>query len=113
MKYSKIYKGNIGECSTLEKTITDLRMATSSSTSKPLIVMDAGISTEDNLEMLRGKGYDYICITCSKLKNYQVVEGKNQPIILYDKKKQPIEVKRVNLPSYDAFYLENLFKTLL
>jgi len=95
VKYTKIYKGNIGECTTLEKTITDLRKATSNCTSKPLIVMDAGISTEDNLTMLREKGYDYICVTRSKLKDYQVVEGQDEKIILYDKKKQEIEVKKV------------------
>ena len=94
VKYSKIYKGNIGECSTLDKTITDLRAATTSCTSKPLIVMDAGISTEDNLKMLREKGYDYLCVTRSKLKDYQVLQGE-EALTLYDKKKQPIEVKRV------------------
>lgn len=95
VKYSKIYKGNIGECTTLEKTITDLRKATTNCTSKPLIVMDAGISTEDNLSMLREKGYDYICVTRSKLKDYEVVEGQDKKVILYDKKNQEIEVKKV------------------
>jgi len=59
VKYSKIYKGNIGECKTLETTVTDLKKRTPNSTHKPMVVMDAGISTKDNLEMLKEKGYDF------------------------------------------------------
>jgi len=28
-------------------------------------VIDAGIATEDNLEMIRNKGYDYMCVSRS------------------------------------------------
>ena len=69
LKYSKIYRGYIRECATLEKTINDLSCQTSMADRKPVIVMDAGIMTEDNAKMLREKGYDYICVTRSKLKD--------------------------------------------
>ena len=43
---------------TLEETITTLSHRTSSK--RGIVVLDAGIATEDNLEMLNEKGYLYI-----------------------------------------------------
>ena len=34
--------------------------------------MDAGIATEDNLKMVKDKGYHYLCVTRSTMKNYAV-----------------------------------------
>ena len=50
---------------TLESMINNLWVKTSSSTKKALVVIDAGIATEDNLEMIRNKGYDYMCVSRS------------------------------------------------
>jgi len=71
IKYSKIYKGNISEVSTLEKTINELSINTSQTGRKPVIVMNAGIASEENLEMLKAKEYDYLCVSRTKLKDYQ------------------------------------------
>ena len=58
IKYSAILQGNISDPATLESMIENLRLKTSSSAKKALIVMDAGIATEDNLKMVKDKGYD-------------------------------------------------------
>jgi len=60
VKYSKIYEGNISEPSTLQATIESLSSSTSQGSGKPAVVIDAGIATEDNLDMLKEKGYDYL-----------------------------------------------------
>lgn len=64
-KKSEIYEGNVGESKTLSKMIHDLE-----GTTKPTVVLDAGISSEDNIEWLKSNGYTYI-----------VVSKKNKPLI--------------------------------
>jgi len=94
IKYSKIYSGNISEPSTLLETIESLSQATSFSRRKPFVVMDAGISTEDNLKKLKENDYDYLCVSRSKLKDY-IVSNDNQPIKVFDNKKQLIEIQTI------------------
>ena len=78
LKYSKIYRGNISESSTLERTIEDLSKNSSHTGRTPLIVMDAGIMTEDNAKMLKQKGYDYIAVSRQKLKDYKEVSARER-----------------------------------
>ncbi len=92
VKYSKIYRGNIGETTTLESMLNELSTQTSITGRKPMVVMDAGIATEDNLQMLRSKGYDYLCVTRSKLKDYKAVKDQGNPVIITDKRKSPVEL---------------------
>ena len=40
--------------------IDKLRINTSNGARQALIVIDAGIATEDNLKMIKEKGYDYL-----------------------------------------------------
>jgi transposase len=104
VKYSKIYKGNMADCATLEATVTELSSATSQQDRKPLVVMDAGIATDDNLKMLKEKGYSYLCVTRSKLKEYKLVNADQPPIKLYDRRENLIEVQRIEKEnSQDAF----------
>jgi transposase len=57
LKYSRIYQGNISDNKTLSKTISELSAHTSQTDRKPVIVMDAGIMTEDNAKMLKQQGH--------------------------------------------------------
>ena len=104
VKYSKIYKGNIADSKTLEATVTELSAATSGQDRKPLVVIDSGISTNDNLKMLKEKGYQYLCVTRTKLKEYNLVTKDQEPIQLYDKRENLIEVQRIKKENnQDAF----------
>ena len=60
---SDIYEGNVSEPKTLKEMINNLN---SSFSDKPVIVLDAGIATKENIEWLRENGYAYI--VCSKRK---------------------------------------------
>lgn len=104
LKYSKIYQGNMSDVKTLETTIAELSAQTSQTLRKPIIVMDAGISSEENLAMLKEKQYDYICVSRSKLKDYQSVKEEGTKTIIYDQRNNPIELEIVKTEdTNDAF----------
>ena len=62
LKYSNIFEGNMTDCKTLETMINTLSTQTSFTTRKPIVVMDAGIATEENIGLLKSKGYDYLAL---------------------------------------------------
>ncbi len=95
LKYSNIFRGNISDSDTLETIINSLNQNTSFVERKPVVVMDAGIATDVNLKMLRSKSYNYVCVSRSKLKDYRADTDK-EPVVIYDKKQQPIELMRVS-----------------
>jgi transposase len=101
VKYSKIYRGNIGEISTLGPTLDDLSSRRSFSEIKPMVVMDAGIASEENLLMLRNKGYDYLCVARGKFKDYVAVKKDHQPVAITDKRKSPIELMMIEQQGID------------
>ena len=55
LKYSQIFEGGTSDCTTLEQIITELSARTSSTECHPIVVLDAGIATEDNLKLLKKK----------------------------------------------------------
>jgi transposase len=63
-KQSRYYAGNISEPKTFEEVLKQLEPFKNQE-HKPIIVIDAGIGTEDNLKMCLGKGIDYICVSRS------------------------------------------------
>jgi len=74
IKCSRIFDGNVSEPVTLVDMITDIHSQVSSETppllvTKPTIVMDAGIASEDNLNLVREKGFSYIVVSRSKPEN--------------------------------------------
>jgi transposase len=69
IKHSSIHEGNFSDCNGLDKIIQSLDSVTG--TNKPLIVLDAGIATKENLALIRSKGYHYLCVSRTKLKNYK------------------------------------------
>ncbi len=105
IKYSAILQGNMSDPATLESMIENLRVKTSSSAKKALIVMDAGIATEDNLKMVKDKGYDYLCVTRSSLKNYKV-QADAAIVTVTDNKKQKIELCPVKSDKNTDYYLK-------
>ena len=103
VKHSKIYEGNIADCKTMSGLIEELSSKTSFSDRKPVIVIDAGIATEENLLMLKDNKYDYLCVSRSKLKKYQVISS--QPVTIYDNRKKIIKVQLISNPTDTDTYL--------
>ena len=75
LKYSSVFEGNTSDPKTLPTIIDNLRVKTSQNKQRATVVLDAGIATEENLQLIEEKGYDYVCVSRSKLKDYTIFEG--------------------------------------
>jgi len=105
IKYSSILEGNMADAKTLEGMIDNLRIKTSSSAKKALVVIDAGIATDKNLAMIKEKGYDYMCVSRASLKNYHIEAGATT-VSVTDNKKQKIDLCRVKSDRSTDYYLK-------
>jgi len=105
IKYSSILEGNMADSKTLEGMIDKLRVNTSVSASKALVVIDAGIATDENLTMIKAKGYDYLCVSRSNLKSYKTEAGA-PTITVTDNRKQKIDLCRVKSGRNTDYYLK-------
>jgi hypothetical protein len=94
IKYSSVLQGNVSDPSTLEAMIKDLRRKTSSAAEKALVVIDAGIATKDNLAKIRENGFDYLCVSRTRLKDYKIVEGEDC-LVVEDNRKRKIHLQKV------------------
>ena len=68
-------------------------------------MIDACIATEENLAMLTGNGFDYVCVSRSKIKDYTIDAG-TVPITVEDKRKQKIKLQKVVSEKYNDFILK-------
>ena len=96
LKYSNIFRGNMTDSETLKSIVDAISQKTSFTNRKPVVVMDAGIAVEKNLEMLKENHYDYMCVSRSNLKSYYA-DTDSEPVRIMDKKKQPLELRRVKV----------------
>lgn len=105
IKYSSILEGNMSDSKTLEEMIDKLRIKTSVSAKKALVVIDAGIATDDNLKMIKEKGYNYMCVSRSSIKDYHVQAGATT-VTVTDNKKQKIDLCHVTSGRNTDYYLK-------
>jgi transposase len=103
IKYSSVLQGNIADCQTLSAMIEKLAAHTCGH--KAVIVLDAGIATDENLELITQKGYKYLCVSRTKLKDYQVIPGR-LTVLMDTKSKQTIRLKSVTTAKSTEYYLE-------
>ena len=101
LKYSNIFEGNMADSKTLETIVDALSKQTSFTDRKPIVVIDAGIATDENLTMLKKKHYDYMCVARSNLKEYHACTDST-PVVIKDKRDQPIELMKVKTDKEDA-----------
>ena len=98
VRRSKIYRGNISEPATLREVICELAPDSKKDVdlfhAKPVVVIDAGIATEENLAYLRGEGFDYICVSRSSLQDYSLAEAGSKTV--FDNRNHPIELSMVS-----------------
>jgi hypothetical protein len=110
IKYSTLLEGNISDCSTLSDMVNELRIKTSYSAKKGILVIDAGIATEANLAILKEKGYDYLCVTRSRMKNY-LLEANNNEVTVLDNEKRKISLQKVRSSKDDDDYYMKISST--
>jgi len=104
LKHSDIFEGSASDCSTLKSIVEKLDKRVGSVGKKPVIVMDAGIATESNIQFLKEGKYDYLCVSRSNLKEY-IADTKSIPLQIKDKRGQPIELLKVRVENDTDHYL--------
>jgi hypothetical protein len=103
IKYSAIHEGNYSDTSDITALLTKLSVNTSAV--KPIVVMDAGIATEKNLETLTQKGYKYVVVSRSKIKDYKPVQQGKETYLL-TKSKKIIRLQAVKTEKYTDSFLK-------
>jgi transposase len=103
IKYSSIHQGNMADCKNLSLMIDKLSRRTNAQ--NPVVVMDAGIATQENLEMIKAKGYHYLCVSRTKLKDYQAISSR-LTVLLETKSKRHVRLKAVSNNTNTDYYLE-------
>lgn len=95
-KASKVLPGNVSEPDTLKKFLEsykkDLQKRMTLFTELPTMVMDAGIATKKNLELLHEEGFHYITVSRVRPK----AEPEKDLLIIRNKKNAIVEVKRID-----------------
>ncbi|MDC0584828.1 IS1634 family transposase [Bacteroidales bacterium] len=81
VRHSKFYTGNVSEPETFKDLIKSIVEQSYSHSEKPLVIMDAGISTEDNLKELRDLEYDYICVSRTTPEEYRTLSDDAKTIV--------------------------------
>src|SRR5699024_910561 len=76
IRHSRIYEGNKTDQSTLSDMISDMEQYSGSG--DKTVVMDAGIATDENLEMLEDKGYKYVYGSRNRIKDNLAACIQNQ-----------------------------------
>jgi hypothetical protein len=104
IKYSRIFEGNMNDAKSLPTIVNQLSEYTSHLQRKPIVVMDAGIATEENLFLLQQNNYQYICVSRSGITKY-TVDTTSQPVVIKDKQEQPITLQRVSITDSTDTYL--------
>lgn len=87
-KKSKIYPGNVSEPKTLEEMLGML-----SHNKEAIVVMDAGIATEDNITWLKNNDYRFIVV--SRKRNLSMPCGETK-VVLKESKDNQVEAVLVN-----------------
>jgi len=103
IKYYSVLEGNIADCNTLSAMIE--KLATHTVGANAVVVIDAGIATEENLALIEAKGYKYLCVSRAKLKEYQAVPNR-LTTFLDTKSNQTIRLKSVTTTTNTDYYLE-------
>ena len=108
IRYSSILAGNTSDPDSLPDMIDTLSKKTrtpSNPNQKVLVCLDAGIATEDNLKRIKEKGYNYLCVSRTRLKDYELDAGYETVKVL-DTKQQEISLHRVRHEDNGDYYLE-------
>lgn len=104
IRHSRIYEGNKSDSATLTDMINDLETY-SPSKEKHTIVLDAGIATDDNLAELNSKGYKYVCVSRTRIKDYPADVSNPGKIQLTNRDKSKVALNIFQAPGYSDIWM--------
>jgi len=105
IRYSEVLEGNTADPKSLPDMIDKLIAKNPVSTNpddKVLVVIDAGISSQKNLDLIKEKGYNYLCVSRKVLTNYKV-KPDAKTVIVHDCKEQEIKLQEVHTDGEDYY----------
>ncbi len=102
VRASQFWDGNVSEPKTLKSILKSIDQQFDTTKEKPLIVFDAGLSTEENLDLVREK-YDYVCVSRTAPKTFTTLNP--QATILHDNKGNKIQVTKVETQKKETLLL--------
>lgn len=108
IRYSSILEGNTADPRSLPDMVENLISCTHTPTpesQRTLVVIDAGIATEANLELLKEKGYNYLCVSRTRLSDYELSEDA-RTVTVYDTRRRPISLHEIQAPHQGDCYLQ-------
>lgn len=107
IRYSSILSGNTADPDSLPAMVDSIiakNPVSSNPDQKVVVVVDAGIATEANLGLLKERGYNYLCVSHTKLKDY-TLKGDGRTVTVFDNRKRPITLAEVEHDAGGDFYL--------
>lgn len=108
IRYSSILAGNTADPKSLPDMVDTLAAksrAPKDGDSRALVILDAGIATEDNLTEIKRRGYDYLCVSRTRLTDYDLADDMRSVTVM-DARKQPITLREVRHEDGGDYYLE-------
>ena len=106
IRYSAILEGNTADPKSLPDMVDKL-IATNpvgaAPNQKVLVVIDAGIASQENLDLIREKGYNYLCVSRKALTDYEV-KPDARVVTVRDCRERPIKLQEVHVEG-DDYYL--------
>src|SRR5690625_174552 len=105
IRHSRIYEGNKADSGTLEDMLNDLKEHNDPSAEKQTVVIDSGIATEENLELIKERGYDYVCVSRKRLKEYQLSEAAEEVYELTNREKEKVKLSVFRPEGYDDCWM--------
>jgi len=105
VRNSQFFNGNVSEPGTFLDLLDALSAQLTDGLGKPLIVMDAGIATDENLALLRSKSYryDYVSVSRSKPKTYDKISENAKTIT--DNRGHEIQLTKVSVAGKEDHFL--------
>ncbi len=96
VRKSEIFDGNIGEPTTFKEMLDRLNINKNRNlltSNKSLVVMDAGIASQENIDYLVTNGYEYIVV--SRKRDKQFDESKSTPVKLNNQEEVIVRAQKV------------------
>ena len=108
IRYSSILEGNTADPQSLPDMVERIiarNPVSRNPEEKVLVVVDAGIATEANLQLLKDSGYNYLCVSRSKLKDY-TLKDEGRKVTVLDSRRRPITLAEVTHEPEGDYYLQ-------
>lgn len=108
IRYSSVLAGNTADPNSLPDMVDTLHSNTrvpDAPNDKVLVCLDAGISTEENLQKIKEKGYNYLCVSRRRFTEYEL-DTNAKTVTVLDTEEQPIKLTQVKHEQGGDYYLE-------